>query len=80
MKLPSSSKTHTRCVWVVYTFGGRSISLVNGQREWNPIENGLRPTALTFILLSVYTVLYYYGLDSERDGVVRKIGKRESAW
>lgn len=53
---------------------------MNGQREWNPIENGLRPTALTFILLSVYTVLYYYGLDSERDGVVRKIGKRESAW
>ena len=52
LKLPSSSKTHTRCFWVVYTFGG-SISLVNGQREWNPIENGLRPTALTFILLSV---------------------------
>ena len=60
---------------------------MNGQREWNPIENGLRPTALTFILLSVCVcvcVCVYCAvllrLDSERDGVVRKIGKRESAW
>jgi hypothetical protein len=52
-------------------FGG-SISLVNGPREWNPIETGLRltaPTAHTNIYCAVC-------LDSQRDGVVlaRKMG------
>jgi hypothetical protein len=45
---------------------------VNGPREWNPIETGLRltaPTAHTNIYCAVC-------LDSQRDGVVlaRKMG------
>lgn len=53
---------------------GGSISLVNGPREWNPIETGLRlttPTAHTNIYCAVC-------LDSQRDG--GGPGKKDGAW